>query len=664
MHRNYFLKQILFLFLLITPIAIFGQTSSYSPFYKSYVWENTPISFNTDSLLEPAVILKDFLMVEFAFEDNDLWLFETTHKIVAVKNEEGVQAFNTLQISLRTNEELKDLRIRSFSPQNEVFELDTNKVRGVTSGNVNSFSQGGIIKKYAIGGVSKGSIVEYFYTIKKKPVFFSSEFLQTQLPTFNVHFELRSPAHLLFQVKTYNNLPDTALTINENYLAVKVQKSYLPAIRNEKYANFLNHLARVEYSLVKNLTQPSRKILTWDLAAKDFYSYYVIQDKKIEKTYKAELKKLKIDNLSSEAKILAIENYIKQNIFYQQGNAPEFSDPIALLKNKYANAEGIMRAFCLFFKLAQIDFQLVYTTKRYYKYFDPEFNGWNFLDNALLFLPQVNQFIEPTENFLRLGPPSMEYINNSGLFISEVNLGGIKNPLGKIKKIDSPQYSSTYNNITARVFWNTDLSAPNLEYQLSSGGYYARAFREGYFSTPDDKKNEFARLIMKNYFEDFEIKNIETQNLDFETPDFVRPIIFKARGTVAQLVEQAGNNYLLKIGLLLGEQVQMYNESERKLPIELEYPHILLRKISVKIPKGYKLENLETINIQHFALENGDTTMKFFSQYSLEGEELLIFVEEYYKKITYPVEQYTAFQKVINAAADFNKVALVLKKEN
>jgi hypothetical protein len=56
--------------------------------------------------------------------------------------------------------------------------------------------------------------------------------------------------------------------------------------------------------------------------------------------------------------------------------------------------------------------------------------------------------------------------------------------------------------------------------------------------------------------------------------------------------------------------------------------------------------------------------MKFFSQYSLEGEELLIFVEEYYKKITYPVEQYTAFQKVINAAADFNKVALVLKKEN
>jgi hypothetical protein len=663
MHSNYFLQPILFLFILATPIVILGQGANYSPFYKSYVWENTPITFNTDSLLEPAVILKDFSMVEFAFEDNDLRLFETTHRIVAVKDEEGVQAFNTLQIALGPNEELKDLRIRSFSPQNEVFELDTHKVRAVTSGNINSFSPGGIIKKYAIEGVSKGSIVEYYYTIKKKPVFFSSEFLQTQLPTFNLHFELRSPAHLLFQVKTYN-LPDTALSINENYLAVKVQKSYLPAIRNEKYANFLNRLARVEYSLVKNLTQPNRKILTWDLAAKDFYAYYVIHDKKIEKTYKAELKKLKIDKLSPEAKILAIENYIKQNIFYQQGNAPEFSDPIALLKNKYANAEGMIRAFCLFFRLAKIDFQLVYTTKRYYKYFDPEFNGWNFLDNALLFLPQVNQFIEPTENLLRLGPPSIEYINNSGLFISEATSEGINSPLGKIKKIDSPPFTSTYNNITARVFWNADLNVPNLEYELSSGGYYARAFREGYFSTPDDKKNEFARLIIKNYFEDFEIKNIEVQNLDFETSDFIKPIIFKAKGKAAQLVEQAGNNYLLKVGLLLGEQVQMYNESERKLPIELEYPHLLLRKISVKIPKGYKLENLETINIEHFALENGDTTMKFFSQYSLEGEELLIFVEEYYKKITYPVEQYTAFQKVINAAADFNKITLVLKKEN
>ena len=54
--------------------------------------------------------------------------------------------------------------------------------------------------------------------------------------------------------------------------------------------------------------------------------------------------------------------------------------------------------------------------------------------------------------------------------------------------------------------------------------------------------------------------------------------------------------------------------------------------------------------------------MGFVSGYKLEGKVLTITVEEYYKKVQLPISAYADFQKVINAAADFNKVTLILEK--
>ncbi|MCS6905179.1 MAG: DUF3857 domain-containing protein [Bacteroidia bacterium] len=650
-------------------LHVTAQTSDYNdeyiPFYKSYKW-NESISFPpTDSLNEPAVILKNFLFLEYVFEGEELALFETTHRIILLKDEEGVQAFNTLEITLRNNEQLKDLHIRVINAPDKIYVLDTHKVRIVSGGSIYQFAHGGTIRKYALEGIQKGSIVEYYYTLKKSLVFFGSEYLQNQLPAYNIDFELRSAPHLFFQVKTYNHLPDTSLILNKNYISIKVHTPYLPGLKNEKYANYYNHLARIEYSLYKNITQPDREIFSWNLAARNFYPYYTSMEKSVQKKLKKELQNIiKTPNLPLESKVLAIENYIKKNIYLQAGNTPEFSNPLEIITNKYANEEGILRLFCLLFKLAAIDFELVYTTKRFHKYFDAQFDSWNYLYDALIYIPALDKYIEPTQTFIRLGPPSYDYINNAGLFISELPNKKENYLTAKIKKIEAPVMYKTYNNINAYVFWNQEIQKPQLEYQLSAGGYYARAFKEGYYNTPDEKKNEYAQFIVKNYFQDFDINSIEAQNLELNTSDFTQPITFKAQGTATQLIEKAGNNYILKVGLLLGEQVQLYNEKERQLPIELEYPHVLIRKLRIKIPNNYELENLESLSIHHFGIEKDDTVMKFFSHYKRVEQELIIFVEEYYKKVTYPISQYAEFQKVINAAADFNKVALILRQKN
>jgi hypothetical protein len=53
----------------------------------------------------------------------------------------------------------------------------------------------------------------------------------------------------------------------------------------------------------------------------------------------------------------------------------------------------------------------------------------------------------------------------------------------------------------------------------------------------------------------------------------------------------------------------------------------------------------------------------FVSNYTLEGQTLTVTINEYYKQLYAPLERYEDYRKVVNAAADFNKVTLVLEKK-
>jgi hypothetical protein len=64
-----------------------------------------------------------------------------------------------------------------------------------------------------------------------------------------------------------------------------------------------------------------------------------------------------------------------------------------------------------------------------------------------------------------------------------------------------------------------------------------------------------------------------------------------------------------------------------------------------------------------FYEEAGKRTMAFTSSYKLEGNVVKISVSEYYTNIVYPLSIFEDFRKVINAAADFNKIALVFEKK-
>ena len=108
--------------------------------------------------------------------------------------------------------------------------------------------------------------------------------------------------------------------------------------------------------------------------------------------------------------------------------------------------------------------------------------------------------------------------------------------------------------------------------------------------------------------------------------------------------------------------MELYQENKRMMPVEIDYPHSYFRKIKIILPKGATVKNLEKFNMSHKTDINGKTEATFVSNYKTQGDEILIENREYYNIINYPLEHFDSYKAVINAAADFNKIVIVLNK--
>ena len=58
----------------------------------------------------------------------------------------------------------------------------------------------------------------------------------------------------------------------------------------------------------------------------------------------------------------------------------------------------------------------------------------------------------------------------------------------------------------------------------------------------------------------------------------------------------------------------------------------------------------------------GKTEAAFISKYTKKGDEILVENTEFYNIINYPLDKFDDYKAVINAAADFNKIVIIVTK--
>ena len=224
------------------------------------------------------------------------------------------------------------------------------------------------------------------------------------------------------------------------------------------------------------------------------------------------------------------------------------------------------------------------------------------------------------------------------------------------------QYSFLNMDIKAALDKNGD--ALELDIKQSYGGYAAPNYKAPFVFMPVEEQKNVLKEMVKFGTNSENMISHSFENKEMDQADPYQPFIINAKVKSAQLVERAGEKIIIKVGEFIGEQAQMYDTKERATNIDLYYPHALVRTIDLVIPDGYEIKNLKDLNFNEVHKDKDRLTMGFVCSYEQKGNALKITIREDYVEHSYSMQLYTPFKKIINAAADFNKVVLVLDKKS
>lgn len=643
-------KKIIFPFILLF-VSFAAMAQKYT--HQDYDWAETPElhELSEDEMKKSAVQLKDVRILEFVYSElGDLNLYETKHKVVKVNEDKAIEAHNKVFVSMRDVEDFTVLKARAISPEGKITELNRDNIKELKD--VETY---GAFKIFAIEGVEKGSEIEYIYTTKqsvREP--FGRITFQSDIEVKEAMFKLISPSNLIFETQSYNGFPKMTETEGEEIRTLQATAKDIPALLEEDYATYQSNLMKVDYKLsYNNAGLKKKELYSWTEAAQYFGSILQDESEVAADMLKKELKALKVKRMSEEQKIKTIENYVKDNFSLEMSAGAEASQIEKILVNKFASEFGLNRLFAAFLQAAEIDFEVVLTSNRFQSKFDKDFTSWTNLTDIIFYFPKYDSYVTAPMIQYRYGYAPYQMAENYGLFFK---LG--ENPSPEVRFISMPGADKSVNKIDAQITFDNDFNAKMNVFNAWTG------YRASEFRTIHKYDEKFMENRVLAGLEGAKMLNLAVKNEDL-ADNAVGGKNFESDTEldVSSLVEKAGKSYLFRLGEVIGSQVELYQEHERQNDIEMQYPTYYDRTISIEIPEGYTVEGLEDAKIHNYVEIDGEKVNGFESDYTIEGNIITINADEFYHTISLPKETYEDFRKVINAAADFNKVVLVLEKK-
>ncbi len=650
--------------LLLFTFSFFAQEvieEAITPIYLNYDWEENPTYHVDESDTNELIAMKDKNIIEFFFIEEGLIEYVVKHRVLWLNSDQAIEENNKIYLPYSSSSELLVNKARVITKEGKIIELSEDKILTAEDDET-----GEVYKYFTFEGVEKGSFVEYLYTLKKFPSYKGRKMgFQTSNPRYNIEFDLYAPSNLVFALKSYNGLPEAEIdsTIEDRrHWSFKVDT--MPALISEPQCAYHAEKQFIIYKLDRNTYSNTSDISSYANVSEDAYAYiYSSTSKAGAKKIKKFLKQIVIDEEWDDAKkIRAVEDYVKKTIFEIEGANEKFSNVEFVIDNKFADEIGFMRLYTGIFKLLDIETQLVLTTDRFGLKFDKDFEAYNFLQEYLIYFPSVKSYISPTDIGSRLGYPPTDFINNYGLFIKEVTLGEFTTGIGKIRFIEANDYKENFDEIIVDVtFDEEDLIQTELHIKRSSGGYYAMNIQPYLEIVDEELRTELIESEIKYFDEDMEIIEITSKNAS--PKDFgINPLIVEGKVKSEAFMEKAGEKYLFNVGGLIGPQMEMYNEKDRVLPMESQFTRNYHRVITFTIPDGYTIKNLDDLNFDKSKVEKGKTLYSFKSYYTVDGDKVTVTCDEFYAVIVISPEEFEEYKAVMNSAADFNKVNLILVK--
>ncbi len=608
-----------------------------------------------------AVCILDDRLLEYRSEGKEINAYYSLHKIIAINDDRGVEMYNKLYIPLSGDANLTRVRLRVIQPGGKVIPVDSAKMNRIEE-------DGKTYGIFAIEGLSKGSEFEFNYIIKYNLFLFGSETFQTGgIPCQEARFTLVTPSHLRFSAKGYNGMKVSKDSLIGEKRIIAGYDTEIPELPEEKYAYRTQYLRRIDYKLSYNLANGENiRLYTWKELARKVYARYTERTEKEDKALDGFIAQMKLpQEKDAITKMQLAEDFIKTSINIDKKLIGENAGQLeSIIQTRSANQEGIYKLFSGVLSKIGVNFQMVFPGDRREIPLDEELEDWNRLDDIVFYFPSTGKYLAPMNVELRYPYIPYEFAGTKGLFLKGTTIGNFTTALGVFNDIKMEPYTENAHDMEADLSLNESLDTVIVKSTQLFRGYGAHGIRPVYTYLPKEKQDEFTKQMVKNLVNTDQVTEMKVTNTSLmDGGPANKPLLIYGVARSAELMENAGKKILLKIGDVIGPQVQMYQEKSRQMPVEIEYPHTLNRKITLHLPEGYEAENLKDLVFNVSYNMDAADGMGFISGYEQKGNDIIITIAETYKGYQYPLSQFISFQKVINASADFNKVVLVLRKK-
>ena len=651
------LKSIFTLLAILSTSLFFAQEYS----FKNYDWNDkvTATEIPKKYKNEKEVILEHNSKIEFVVSGKSAIQYQLLHEKIYINSDDAIERNNKIYIPFSLDESVLVNKARVILKNGTVINLDKKDIKEDVDQ-----EKGMKYNYFAVNGLEKGAVIEKIYVLQESPEFTGQTIkMQDEYPIVSLNFELIHPNYLIFKTKSYNGLSEPKIDDKklENSIILSISEKDIPALDNdEQYSNWALQLKTFRYKLDENQLSGGSNLNSFKEFSTEIYERLnPVLDKKQQKSLDDFCALIPKSNDLQE-QIWNIENKIKKTIAYDKYIDTK-ENVAAIIDTKQANQTDILKIYLAVFKSFKIENNMVFTSNRYKIPFDKDFESFENLSELLFYFPTINKYLTPTEIQYRipLFPPTNA--NNIGLFIKEKTFSGVKVGIGEINFIEIPGSEVTHDVMNITADFTQDIENPVITSSISFGGYSALNFQPIKDFASAEQYKTVLKSIAENYTAEAEYKSLTTEN---DGTDFIgkKPFVLNVSFEGKDLTKKAGGNYLFSVGETIGKQMEFYQENKRSLPVEIDYPHLYTRKIKILLPKDATVKNLEKFTMDFKTQINSKTEAAFVSKYSKKGDEITIENTEFYHIINYPLSKFDEYKAVINAAADFNKIVIVVTK--
>jgi len=637
-------KLALFVFVLLIQI---GNSQA----YKNYDWSADPKLHEMTKEEESASSVGIFekYMVEYLENQNSVSVFETKHTLAHVFDDKGIAQHNTVYIPMYDIKEVIDIKARTISPSGKLTMLNKDNIKEVE--NVEEY---GDFKIFAIEGAEKGSEIEVLYTLERNFDMHGNERLQYDYPIREASFTFIF-GDLNHRLKAYRTKEEFNLTTVNNRAAKSLVITNVPAMIEEEYATPQANNISVSYQCYpagQNITNE----MFWNNVVGNIGSSFYPSE--VPAIVTKDIKNI-TENKEADTpfkSIILLDEYIKSNFNVVQNNNPELSNIDYIVLNRTASEYGILKAYAYYLTALNVDFEIVLTANRFTQKFDPTFFSPNMLQEFLIYVPSEKKYLAPDRPEYRFGEAPYNILGNQAVFLD-------KNLEYYFSEVVQEEEDFSRIKRTTNITFDDDMESVQINLDQEYYGHWSatnRAVMNWYFG--EDLEN-FKDYLTGSGIEDKAVKDYSIGNEEIMQLEYNKPFTVSSAIESEALLEEAGDFYVFQVGKVIGTQSELYQETERVNPIEMQYPNKYNYTITVNIPDGYEAEGLESLRLNKSYVGNrGNKVAKFESDYSLDDNKIIITIEEFYNQNVYDLNRYEEFRSVINAASDFNKASILIKE--